>query len=381
MKRYEELDSLRGIAAFSVLMCHLMSVLPQFGDYGPESFGDKLLIKTPLHLYWAGHEAVMLFFLLSGFVLALPYLNKKELPYQSFLLKRICRLYIPYFVAILIAVLMHHIFYAANGISEASNWYNKQWDSHFGWSLFLKHLLFVDQFDINAYDPPIWSLVHEMRISIIFPFLMLLVTKFNWKKVMLVSLIISYLAIKVSIKYQYPMIDYFVTIHYATIFIVGASIAKYRNRLIVLFKQFSISMKIVLGILSVCLITYTYFPVFPSLHNKYINEWLTVIGAAYVLISALSYPYFSKFLRLRPIAFMGKISFSFYLYHMIIVFIMINTFYGRMPIILLWGSILIISLVVSTFSYYLVEKPSMKLGRKLGNKANYNRKVFVKKVS
>lgn len=64
--RFDQIDSIRGLAALSVVISHLSLVIPNV-------YIVQKLKNTPLHIFWAGHEAVILFFILSGFVLALPY--------------------------------------------------------------------------------------------------------------------------------------------------------------------------------------------------------------------------------------------------------------------------------------------------------------------
>src|SRR5947209_5678086 len=64
--RYIELDSLRGLAALTVVVGHFIGVYqnsPWFAVWN----------ASPFRFIGAGHEAVVLFFLLSGFVLAVPY--------------------------------------------------------------------------------------------------------------------------------------------------------------------------------------------------------------------------------------------------------------------------------------------------------------------
>jgi peptidoglycan/LPS O-acetylase OafA/YrhL len=39
------------------------------------------------------------------------------------------------------------------------------------------HLLMVGQFDVEAINPPIWALVHEARLSLLFPLIYLAVAK------------------------------------------------------------------------------------------------------------------------------------------------------------------------------------------------------------
>jgi hypothetical protein len=81
--RLPSLDGLRGVAALIVVVHHTLLTVPSlsvayFLD-GPAAVrGSKAwwLSWTPLHLIWAGGEAVIVFFVLSGFVLALPYVNQ-----------------------------------------------------------------------------------------------------------------------------------------------------------------------------------------------------------------------------------------------------------------------------------------------------------------
>ena len=99
IKRYEELDSLRGIAALIVLFCHLLFIFPSIGDNLNAKFGIVLSIL------WDGHSAVIIFFVLSGFVLSLPFYKDNKPNYIRYLIKRICRIYVPYISVIIIAIL------------------------------------------------------------------------------------------------------------------------------------------------------------------------------------------------------------------------------------------------------------------------------------
>lgn len=72
--RIGQLDSIRGIAAFCVLFSHLYSVLK---GVLPTTI-SFLFTLTPFKLFIAGHSAVILFFVLSGFVLSIPILEKRK---------------------------------------------------------------------------------------------------------------------------------------------------------------------------------------------------------------------------------------------------------------------------------------------------------------
>ncbi|WP_189012253.1 acyltransferase family protein [Paenibacillus marchantiophytorum] len=68
-KRYEELDSLRGLAALCVVFFHLYQVIPI------NKLFKVIFEYSPLRLFISGGESVVMFFVLSGFVLALPYFD------------------------------------------------------------------------------------------------------------------------------------------------------------------------------------------------------------------------------------------------------------------------------------------------------------------
>jgi peptidoglycan/LPS O-acetylase OafA/YrhL len=95
--RIEQLDSVRGLAALSVVLCHHLIAYPRFWDayvFGPQ--GNKTgLFFPPVYILWAGHSAVVLFFVLSGYVLFLPTLQHRQPTYGKYLIKRFCRIYLP----------------------------------------------------------------------------------------------------------------------------------------------------------------------------------------------------------------------------------------------------------------------------------------------
>jgi peptidoglycan/LPS O-acetylase OafA/YrhL len=102
--RFAELDSLRGLAALAVVLSHFTGVYLNTRHY------TVFLYKFPMRILLDGRAAVILFFLLSGFVLSLPY-RQRGLEYGTFLVRRICRIYLPYLGALLLAVLgdwWHH---------------------------------------------------------------------------------------------------------------------------------------------------------------------------------------------------------------------------------------------------------------------------------
>lgn len=104
------LDGLRGAAAIIVVLHHLLLTLPWFADrVGLGQLGAKgqftfswhnFFEYTPLHILYGGTEAVVIFFVLSGFVL-INSVNKQSLVIYT--RNRLVRLYAPIIAAVLLA--------------------------------------------------------------------------------------------------------------------------------------------------------------------------------------------------------------------------------------------------------------------------------------
>src|SRR5665213_3568592 len=102
MKRLTQLDGLRGIAALVVVVFHLSLIAQPFLD--TKSTGDAWwwISETPLRLATDGTQAVLLFFVLSGLVVALPAL-RKGFAWKKYFASRFLRLYIPAWGALMLA--------------------------------------------------------------------------------------------------------------------------------------------------------------------------------------------------------------------------------------------------------------------------------------
>jgi peptidoglycan/LPS O-acetylase OafA/YrhL len=360
-RRYEELDSIRGLAAVTVFFLHSVILTnflaPKYGE---------ILSHSPLKILISGHQAVIMFFVLSGFVLSLPYLNNKNLPYSSFLIRRFCRIYIPYLFAVLFGALMRLAF-SNGGIKEL-------WSGQISWSVVLNHIFLIGMFSQNYFNPVIWSLVHEMRISIIFPIIIFIVMKNGWQLNGLIALFISCIGITLHLIYQNvdPMTNYFDTLHYMLMFFSGALLAKYRYKLINKYQNLSTLKKLM--ILAIGLFFYIYsVSVSSHIFNDRLlwlptSDWGTTIGALFIIIYSLSEKKASKLLLKKPILFIGKISYSIYLYHLVIILFLLSVFQEKMNNFFIWLLSIALTLVISYFAYESIEKTSVKLGRNLSKR-------------
>ncbi|MGG2014582.1 acyltransferase family protein [Bacillus sp. S10(2024)] len=388
IKRYKELDSLRGIAALMVLLAHFLTVFPMFGQRIISSNYSNYI-----KILWDGHAAVVMFFVLSGFVLSLPFYQHKEFNYSKYLIKRLCRIYIPYFLILVMAIIFTSILNSKiDTIPELTGWATS-WGSELSFKNVIQHILFLGEYNSDTFIMVIWSLVHEMRISIVFPFIIFLLLKVDWKisigGAMILSAIGYLLMMNIPSEFHAPVsTNYFVTLHYIAMFIIGALLAKNREYLI--SKIMDSKVKYLLLPFGILFFNYPRIPFMPL--SKLVGEmdyslylividWYISFGAALIILSALSLKRFSKLLVMKPIYFMGEISYSLYLVHPIVLLTTIHVLYGKISIHFTLLVSFVITIVASILCHKFIEIPSIKIGRKLAAANNRIAFPWRKKVS
>jgi peptidoglycan/LPS O-acetylase OafA/YrhL len=360
--RYQQLDSLRGLAACSVVLLHATNILPAIYD-NPHPLW--WLNSTPLALLRAGYPSVIFFFILSGYVLALPFL-KGPIAYWPFIARRVCRIWIPYAAAMVVSIACALWFYPTH-ISGLSRWAN-QTVPFPSLRLLLNHVFLIGSFDSQTYNRVFWSLVYEMRISLIFPLLVLLLQLGAWWKVLgaAVTLSIAELAVERlpiwSGSNEFPM-----TLHYAGLFVVGMLLAREMPRLQLLFARLRFRVKALLFLLA--LLCYVHenwlLPASRLPHLPLYRDGLIALAVSFFIISAFSSSRISGWLCGRIPVFLGKISYSVYLYHVVILLSLLHCFYGKVPLAVIWTGAAVLTLLIALLSYHAIELPSIQLGRKI----------------
>lgn len=166
------LDGLRGVAALVVLLHHALLLNPSIsslyveGGSAPER-GTALwwLSYSPLKLTNAGHEAVMVFFVLSGFVLALPVL-RGGFAWAAYYPRRMVRLGLPVAGAVAVAALLL-VAVPRPDAERFSAWAETRTAKQFDWhDVFDALNLFNGSYDL---DNPLWSIQWEMIFSVTLP--------------------------------------------------------------------------------------------------------------------------------------------------------------------------------------------------------------------
>ena len=316
--------------------------------------------SSPLHLFEAGHEAVILFYLLSGFVLYLGFERRQQHAYRAFLTKRVCRLYLPYLVALAIAIGFNTTV-VSGPLATMNGWFNQTWYVPVDWSQAFQHIFLVGSFNTNLFLMPSWTLVHEMRLSLVFPLLAAVVARTRGRWLLLLMAALSGAGIALDVMFS-SLGNYFITLHYAAFFVAGATIARQRGRCARAYSSLRRPQR--LAFLSVALLLYVYGRVISVLTPlpAAVSDLPIAAGAILIILWSMSNP---PVLYAGPVRWLGKVSYGLYLTHFSLYLASIHLLNGVLP---LWAILLIdipLALGAAELFWRLVEAPAIQLGRRL----------------
>ncbi|HHQ6553083.1 TPA: acyltransferase family protein [Serratia fonticola] len=371
-----ELEGLRGLASLWVVLGHICILV---------NFHFPILSDPAI--------GVDLFILLSGFLMAKNYIERQNKEpwtavntFRKFWLRRFFRIAPLYYFLLIVAIIFGG--YYGEYRDVISDFYpatqtNSSRYSDGSFANFFTHVTFLfgflPDYSFNTVLPD-WSIGLEMQFYFIFPFLMLGVMKFGFTKVCYIAIFICIVA-----KFIFP--DYFhafpmpsLILIKLNLFISGMFVAKS-----ILDKRFLYT---ILGVVSALASFYLQGNI-----NKV--RLLAEIGMI-IMLAAVLWPFgndgfWSKIsqapryvLKNKVSVFMGDVSYSVYLLHLLIVlptvsFLLSNSGFATLPSIMRFLVVAIITLPItysiSFFLYRFIEKPGIKLGKFV---AGYHSKESVK---
>jgi peptidoglycan/LPS O-acetylase OafA/YrhL len=378
--RVRELDAVRGLAALVVVLDHLALVSPAWQDASRHNGFTliNLINFSPLYAIFDGTAAVILFFVLSGFVLTLSYEGGKQ-TYAGFLVRRVARIWVPYIFAIAVAV----IGAATLGDSilhGASRYFNGPWQGSITTTGLLEHAVLISHFQNYAqFDPVIWSLSAEMRISLIFPLLVAATVALRWRWSIPIAIVIAI----VGAQAQSLLTGGISTLLYVICFVVGALLALDRAVIGERLARTSTATRWALFALAMVLFTYPNWMPNPSTTHGHALHTLvhggatiTVIqtaAAAIVIVLAQLGGGAREFLLSRVPQYLGRISYSLYLLHTIVLLAVLHII--KPAHTLPWlPLVFILSIVLSDLSNRYVERPAQRLGRRVAERIERGRR-------
>ncbi len=327
--RIPALDSLRGIAAAAVVLQHAMWCA------GWRSIAPN------------AHWAVMLFFTLSGFVLALPYVEGRAATWWKFLVRRLFRLWPPVVAAVVISAALCWL------IGARPPYVAEWWREPLSADLMARCVLLTGQHGgCASLDLPLWSLVYEARLSLVFPALAIMTLR--WPRQAIVLAIVGGFSLEVLERLlastAEPLggdavaLDAVATLQCGALFVIGVALAMRASEL-----SFNRKSAAILGICSIALLAMA-------------SDVGNGVGAALAIALAVGTPALSRVLLHPVLRWLGRISYSLYLIHVPLLAACVYGFGGPLA-----PAIVIVAvglcLLAAEIMFRMVELPSIAMGR------------------
>lgn len=331
------LDGLRGIAVLLVLLSHASHAGLYFHQY--------------LRFEFIGKVGVHLFFVLSAYLLdrqiSLALLNHKaSLGYWiNYALRRFLRVYPLFFIALV-------VYYMASilGVESVIS----------SWKDIVAHLLLIKG------DLFFWSIPVEFKYYLISPLILWFCSRMlNWDGQKMMALFLVMIVAAVALQWTCHL-SRISTFRYLPMFLCGTLVAVYD---VAFMKKGGLQpmAKMVgavgLAVLFLILLTTPFFfeSLFgfrPKFHTS-IYYLLYAVGWSSVLFAAkYGSGVLIKMLEFRPLRFIGSISFSLYLFHVLILELTVQMEIPQCTkIYMLFG----LAIAFSCVTYLLVERPLSKL--------------------
>jgi len=294
-KNLAVLDSIRGLAAIYVILHHWLPHL---------NFIPKWISRG---IFVFGQEAVMVFFLLSGFVIGLSSFKTKNLQFCTYFVKRFRRIYFPFIVALLLSVTVNYFQSNSEKISIINllgNLFMLQDISS------LKPGTWVEPFLGNL---SLWSLTYEWWFYMLFfvCFKTILSTKFRFYIVLLIS------ALSYTIYLAFPnqiclVLTYFVTwwvgVELSDIYVKGSSF-NISKLLPIITGLVGMNIMTFLPVLTSSTIRFGLYPFLIFRHFFSILLFVFVVG----LSTKFSLNFIIKLIQ--PFGMVAPISYGLYVFH------------------------------------------------------------------
>lgn len=364
--RITSLDGLRGLAALVVVFGHVAILAPslaqQFSGAAPRPGQPWWLAQTPLHLAWAGGEAVYVFFIMSGYVLVAPLMGDASRrsnfrTWMAYYPRRLSRICLPMWAAAVVTVLVVLCFPRLER-PDWSWWYAKHGVEVTGENLLRMAMLLPEGTWLNS---PLWSLRWELFFSLLLPvFVFGAVASRRSPIVTAVSVILLLAVSKADVLPSFIASAFF----YLGMFAVGALLAACGQTLVVWLNRRRALWWACLGCSAVGLMQPAWlWPGHPPL------EVLSALGAALVVVAFIGCTSMKRLGNARPCQFLGQISFSLYLIHeplVLSVASVVNLGSQAANILVVATVAVPLSLFAAFLFHRWVEAPAHRLSRVVG---------------
>jgi peptidoglycan/LPS O-acetylase OafA/YrhL len=350
-ERLRYIDALRAIAALLVVWLHAAST---FSNASPETAASGRWFVTIPGYIDVGHIGVVVFFLISGFVIPFSILPDRAAPIGSFVIKRICRIYPAYWLSVPLAALV--VFWI--------------WGTPFGTHELLVNLtLMQDLFGVRSAEGVYWTLLVELVFYALCVVLLVTGSLFDMRRIALLAaaLGLAFVAIVATYWIRRKIMATSAPYWFLNLSVMLCG-ALFRSRFDAAASTRDALAGALLAAMLACYVVL--LPIGALIANgpKY-NEPLTYAIGFLIFLAGI------RLVRIetRLTDWLGRISYSIYLFH-VIVFLAIDWWLLRQPAGSSWRTQHVglyaaagtaATLVVASIVYRIVEKPGIRLGHRL----------------
>ena len=357
---YNNQNGLRFIAALAVIIHHIEQYKSTFGH---ENIWKLNIISN------LGNIGVQFFFVLSGFLITYLLLNEENeggINYKNFIFRRIYRIWPLYFIIVILSFFIAPLFSILHTPSTPTifeNFYLKL----FCVCLFIPNIIFKVTKAVPLASQS-WSIGVEEQFYIIWP---LIIKKVKKPQLYFLGIIIAYLFLKVlffklTIAFnEIKTISGIINDFSISGFVLGAfgayfSYKKKKNILKFITNGIIFRLSLILFLILIFSSnseSFYYFGVI-SIENE-IYCFLFII----FIINLINKNSLKLSLENRTLNYLGKISYGLYMYHPICITLIlnINKFESKINLLTIYPLSILLTILVSSFSYKYIEKPFLKL--------------------
>ncbi|MBX4924570.1 acyltransferase [Rhizobium binae] len=314
------LHGLRGIAALLVVQAHIGLIFP----------------GTAQHLMTMGSEAVGLFFALSGFLMAHLYGSRPVTRENilDFLVSRFARIYPVYLVAVLLVAMLSGM-PSLNFVQPIV-----------GGTDFVRHIFLLGSSGV------FWSIPPEIQFYLLFPLLWLCLARPQRHSGMIAGFAIV-VVVDGLLELPGPGILLLSKLPY---FLFGALAGAMHSH----WERWTPSALTGIVTLFLLAVFFAYRHVLPNFSPEFWSLQSAAAAAVIVALVARQPPIAGRVLAAAPLRFLGTISFSLYLFHVPIMFLVHRTFETVLPEPALIAAALFVAVGGAWFLHETIEVPSRR---------------------
>jgi peptidoglycan/LPS O-acetylase OafA/YrhL len=360
MRKFDAIEGLRGWLAWAVVFSHLayMSAL--------KPSGFESLLKS-----W-GRPAVLLFVVISGFVITHLVMEKPE-PYRIYLLRRFARIFPLFAFTCFVGFFTSDLL--ASSLTAAHNYGDSDFSKvasdiaganhKYFWSNFLAHAVMLNSaigdtllpYSEYVFNPPAWSLSLEWQFYLVAPFFIALAP--SPRSVMTVAVLIALIE---------AFYNYYLSAHFIQLGFLPAAAGYF---------AIGVASRLVYPSLAkgsyfypICALAIILFPMLQQSRGLLI--WAVIFAGLAFLASnenGVLARLYRVLLTSRPSMYFGSRSYSIYLCHYSIISVLVWLWvrrFGSVPgFVVLSGAAVLFTILTSECTYRYIELPGIALGRRI----------------